>query len=96
MKLRGLVPNLYNHVSVSDLFILKISPRQTDPWNICINRTQVNECGNWVTEPYNSVLEITRLRSFIFWEYINQNQTFILGSHRHIICCEDNPEIYAP
>jgi hypothetical protein len=30
-----------------------------------INRSQIHECGNWETEHYNSVLEITRTRSFI-------------------------------
>ncbi len=30
-----------------------------------INRSQIHECGNWETEHYNSVLEITRSRSFI-------------------------------
>ncbi len=30
-----------------------------------INRTQILECANWETKHYNSVLEITRLRSFI-------------------------------
>ncbi len=31
-----------------------------------INLLQIHECGNWDTERYNSVLEITRLCSFIF------------------------------
>ncbi len=31
MKLRGLVPNFYIHLSMSDLYILMICPRQTDP-----------------------------------------------------------------
>jgi hypothetical protein len=45
--------------------------RQTDPGFTCIyvNRSQIHECGNWETEHYNSVLEITRPHSFIFWEY---------------------------
>jgi hypothetical protein len=30
-----------------------------------INRLQIHECENWETEHYNSVLEITRPRSFI-------------------------------
>jgi hypothetical protein len=41
MKLRGLVPNFYIHVSVNNLYISKIclpiwlqQIRQTDPWNI--------------------------------------------------------------
>ncbi len=57
-----------------------------------INRSQilVHECGNWETAHCNSVLEITRPRSFIsgnfhFWEYINRNQAFIFDSHRSLI-----------
>jgi hypothetical protein len=42
-----------------------------------INRSQIHECGNWETEHYNSVLEITR-SSFI-WEYVNMNQTFFIS-----------------
>jgi hypothetical protein len=52
MKLRGLVPNSYIHVSVSDFYIFQ-------------DRSRIHECGNWETEHYNSFLEITRLRSFI-------------------------------
>jgi hypothetical protein len=68
MKLRGLVPNSYIHVSVSNLYIPRIGlpqlNRRTDPgsWEY-INRSQT--CGNLETEHYNSVLEIKRLRSFI-------------------------------
>jgi hypothetical protein len=43
--------------------------RQTDRGNICKNRSQIHECGNWETEHYNSVWEITKPQSFIFWEY---------------------------
>jgi hypothetical protein len=52
MELRGLVPNLYIHSSVSDLYIPMIGPP-----NCCIafadrswehiNRSQIHECGNW-------------------------------------------------
>jgi hypothetical protein len=91
MKLRGHVPNSYIHVSVSYLYIPRIGlpiwlkqNRQTNPGNI--NRSQIHECKNWETEQYNSVLEITRRYSFHFWEYVNQNQTFILDSHRPFIC----------
>ncbi len=45
----------------------------------------VHECRNRETEHYNSVLEITKLRSFISLEYINQNQTIIFDSHRPLI-----------
>ncbi len=44
MKLRGLVPNFYNHVSVYNLYF-----------------SQIQECGNYKTENYNSVF-----RTFIF------------------------------
>jgi hypothetical protein len=50
MKLRGLVPNSYIHVSVSGLFIPRIGlpiwlqqNRQTNPWDY-INRSQIHEC----------------------------------------------------
>ncbi len=49
-----------------------------------INRSQIYECGNWETEHYNYVREITRPCSF--YEYINRNQTFIMNSHRPFIC----------
>ncbi len=58
--------------------------RQTDPRNIYISHRY--ECRNWERERYNSVMEIRRLHSFIFWEYINGNQTFILDSHRPFVC----------
>ncbi len=44
-----------------------------------INRSKIHACGNWETEHYNSVLEITRMRSFE--ENKNYNQTFLLDSH---------------
>jgi hypothetical protein len=71
MKLRGLVPNFYIPVSMSGLYIPRIGlpqlNRQTDlgSWEY-INRSQIHECENWETEHYNSVLEIRRLRSFIY------------------------------
>jgi hypothetical protein len=34
MKLCGLIPNVYIHVLVSDLYIPLIGPRQTAPGNI--------------------------------------------------------------
>jgi hypothetical protein len=56
MKLRGLVPNSYLHVSVSDIYISKIGlaiwlqqKRQTNPIGIYKSLTDT-ECGNWETE----------------------------------------------
>jgi hypothetical protein len=60
-------------VSVSDLHIPMIGPQS---WEFT-NCSQIHECGNWETEHYKSVLEITWQRPFHFWEYINRNQTFI-------------------
>jgi hypothetical protein len=77
MKLRGLVPNFYIHVYVSDFYIPTISPWHTNRGNIYVNRSQIHECGHWETEYYNYVLEIMRARRFYFWEHINRNQTFI-------------------
>ncbi len=78
-ELRSLSPNSYIHVSVSHLYIPRVGPhtwlqqnRQKDPGN----------CWNWETEQCNSVLEITRLHSFIFSEYINGNQTIRFDSHQ--------------
>ncbi len=56
MKLRGL-PNSYIHVPVSD--IRELQPNADWSWEY-INSSQIHECGNWETEHYNSVLEITR------------------------------------
>ncbi len=77
------------HVTVSDLCIPRICPHifpcsrigRPIP-EIYINLSPINECRNWETEHYDSVLEIT----LYFWEYINENQTFILDSHRPFIC----------
>jgi hypothetical protein len=67
MKLRGLFPSSYIYLSVSILYTPRIGlpiwvqqNRQTDPGS------QIHECGNWETEYYNSVLEIKRLRNFIY------------------------------
>jgi hypothetical protein len=57
MKLRGLIHNFHILVSVSDLYIPMIG-LQTNRWEY-INRSQINECANWETEHFNSVLEIT-------------------------------------
>jgi hypothetical protein len=68
MKLRDIVPNSYIHVSVTYLYIPRIGllfwlqqNRQTN----CTSHSQIHECGNWETEQYNSVLEITWPQSFI-------------------------------
>ncbi len=49
MKLRGLVPNSYIHVSVSDLYIPRIGlpiwlqqNRQTNPGNVKISHIHIN------------------------------------------------------
>jgi hypothetical protein len=94
MKLRGLILNSYIHVSVSDLYIPRISlpiwleqNRQTDPGNIK-NCSQIHECGNWETENYNSVLKIMNL------------DVSFLGIHksgtRHLYCILTGPsfEVY--
>ncbi len=81
MKLCVLVPNSYIHVSVSDLYIPRIS--------LPIVLQRINTCGNWETEHFNSALEITRPAQFHCWGYINQNQTFMLDSHRLFICSVD-------
>ncbi len=64
MKLQGLIPNSYIHVSVSDLYIHRIGlpiwlqqKRQIDPGNTIYKllTDTVHECGNWETEHYNYV-----------------------------------------
>jgi hypothetical protein len=52
MKLRGLVPNFYIHVSVSDLYIPTIGPQTQystlgGPIMEIKNRSQIHECRNW-------------------------------------------------
>jgi hypothetical protein len=46
MKLRGLVPNFYIHVSVSDLYISLISPQ-----------TQYSKIGEPIVGIYKSLIE---------------------------------------
>ncbi len=84
MKLHGLVPNFYIHVSVSDLCIPMIGPRQTDPGNIYIAH-RLHECGNWETENYNSVLKIMRPHSFISGNTSIETR-HLLDSHMPFIC----------
>ncbi len=53
MKLRGLVPNSYIHVSESDLYIPTAyleGAKQTNPGNIYIAHMQIHECENWETQ----------------------------------------------
>jgi hypothetical protein len=52
MKLRGLIPNLYIHVSVSDLYIPTIGPQTqyskiSGPIYLYINRSEIHRCRNW-------------------------------------------------
>jgi hypothetical protein len=72
MKLRGLVPNSYTHVSVSDLYIPRIGVPSVfgcskigRPILGIYKLSQVQDCGNYKTEQYISVLEITRPRNLI-------------------------------
>jgi hypothetical protein len=66
-ELRRLSPNFHIHVSVGDLYIPRIIGTHTvfpcsriadRSWKN-INLSKIYECRNWVTEHYNSVLEIT-------------------------------------
>jgi hypothetical protein len=66
MKLRGLVPNSYSHVSARDLYIPTIeyayfaAAKKVDwSWED-INRSQIDECGN-----------LDEAAQFRFWEYLN-------------------------
>ncbi len=53
MKLRGLIPNFYIHVSVRNLYIFPRSVRlfcciafRDQSWDY-INHSQIHECRNW-------------------------------------------------
>jgi hypothetical protein len=89
MKLHGLVvPYFYIHVSMSDLYISMIGPRQTDPWNIYIAH-RLHECGNWQTENHNSDLEIMRPCSFISGIHISKPDIYIGFSQAlHLQCIQ--------
>ncbi len=50
------------------------------------NHSQIHECGNWETENYNSVCEITRPGSFISSNTSIGTRQFILDSQRPFIC----------
>ncbi len=41
--------------------------RETDRGNICINRSQTHECGNWDWDPI-----------FLFWEYLFRNYRYFV------------------
>ncbi len=60
--------------------------RQTVP-RIYINRALIHECGNWKTEHYNSVLEVTRLRSFISGKHKSELDIYIgISPALHLQC----------
>jgi hypothetical protein len=73
----------FQHSCICERFICSQDQSLADRSWEYINRSQIHECCNWETEHYNSVLAITRPRSY--WEYINRNQTFILDSRRPFI-----------
>ncbi len=85
-ELHGLSPNIHIHLSVCD--IPRINPHISCSrigrliLEIYINLSYINECRNWETNHYNSVLEITVLFLGIHkWE-----TTFILDTHRSFMC----------
>jgi hypothetical protein len=60
MKLRGLVPNSYIHVSLSYLYIPSLCSQIGRPILEIYKSLTVHECGKWETEHYNYVLKIMR------------------------------------
>ncbi len=83
MKLLGLVPNSYIHVSESDLYIpqtgppILLEPNSRLILQEYINHSQIHECGSWETECYNSVLEIARPRSLFLGIYQSEPDIYI-------------------
>jgi hypothetical protein len=70
------------------LWAIYIFPRSASAdrlWEY-INPSQIHECENWETVHYNSVLEITRPRSFVSENTSVGFTTFILDSHQPLIC----------
>ncbi len=80
MKLCGLVPNSYIHVSVSDLYIPRISLIGCSKIGSPILRINKSLADTWVCKLGNRTLWFCfgnkEATQFHFWEYINQNQTF--------------------
>ncbi len=75
MKLRGFVPNFYIHIQ----YLYHI---------IIYHVSQINECGNWETEHYNSVFVIlTWQRSCI------PGNTWIGTRYLHVYCILTGPSI---
>jgi hypothetical protein len=78
MKLRGLVPNSYIHVSVSDLYITTIG------LPIVLNRSQIHECRNWERGRAVSFLGIIdsnfRYRVFAVYTEALHGCTVIIGN----------------
>jgi hypothetical protein len=80
-EMRGLSPNFHIHVSVSDLFILRIGP------HISLQQNMQKYIKIWkYINLYNRYMSAGTRRQIIiivfwkeqfhFWEYINGNQTF--------------------
>jgi hypothetical protein len=71
LKLHGLVPSSYVHVSVSDFYVFP----DTSAWMWKLGDITLYFCfGN------------KEVSQFHFWEHINWNQTFILDSQQPFIC----------
>jgi hypothetical protein len=63
MKLRGLIPNIHIHISVSNLYISTIGPPMLLQLNRNIswkytNRSQIHECRFWEQVRADSFLEL--------------------------------------